>query len=508
MFLGVFVSAIGSGSKTFLLSIPFTFFVGLLFYRKLLKKGWPLLVILLVLAVAAGGVYFKKLGVNPVTLLKNALTAKTETFALSSLEFTNDGVKMTYNGKEFTITLSSENGVGGMQAFDEDGNRLTVNVPEESYYTIDDPALSGLKFYPAEATDGNGDTVSFMYMEYPGVGAVKFKKTDDGYTYITDALRPDKLYSAPSVIWTNNPRAISGRGFIWGRTIPLLPKYLVLGSGCDTFSVAFPNNDYFGLINSGYGTEAITKPHNIFLQLAVNEGVLALICFLIFVIGYIVSCFKTYWRADISGDVAPFGIAVCLAMIGYLFLGATVDSCVAVAPVFWVLIGAGYAVNRIYKESSGKAAAVEEVEVVHGDSKEAVKEGGKVKENAKVKVKVSVPADKNEKDSDVKVRGSDADSDSNEALKAASNDHNIKVSVPGIDLDKIKKEKEDIKNNEGNAASKIKIAGNVSGSGFDSSEAFNSDEDESSKGSDDTEHDTHKDYIEQLAEEAIKNQKQ
>ena len=65
----------------------------------------------------------------------------------------------------------------------------------------------------------------------------------------------------------------SGRGFIWSRTFPLLTKNFFLGAGPDNFVYIFPQDDYRGKINA-FGTQMpiVNKPHNWFLNTAINTG--------------------------------------------------------------------------------------------------------------------------------------------------------------------------------------------------------------------------------------------
>ena len=49
-----------------------------------------------------------------------------------------------------------------------------------------------------------------------------------------------------------------------------------------------------------------------------------------------------------------------LGVIGYLIAGISNDSCVTIAPIFWVLLGIGFAVNRINREAAKEKATAAE----------------------------------------------------------------------------------------------------------------------------------------------------
>ena len=140
------------------------------------------------------------------------------------------------------------------------------------------------------------------------------------------------------------------RGYIWARTLPLLKKYFLLGSGPDTFLLVFPNNDLVGLYNSGHVNEVITKPHCMYLQVGVQTGVPSLIALLVFFIWYLIDSFKLYWKHNYEGYLPKIGVAIFVSTIGYMILAITNDSCVATSPIFFALAGMGLGINYKLKK--------------------------------------------------------------------------------------------------------------------------------------------------------------
>nr|MCR5625131.1 O-antigen ligase family protein [Lachnospiraceae bacterium] len=141
------------------------------------------------------------------------------------------------------------------------------------------------------------------------------------------------------------------RGFIWARTIPLLKKYFFFGSGPDTFIIAFPNDDIVGLNNSGHINEIITKPHNMYLQIGTQTGVISLIALLVLYIWYIIDSLLIYWRNKYDNYMSIIGVGLMTAVIGYLISAITNDSCVAIAPIFYCVLGMGIGVNCYIKRN-------------------------------------------------------------------------------------------------------------------------------------------------------------
>ena len=176
-------------------------------------------------------------------------------------------------------------------------------------------------------------------------GSFVIINTEDGYKLYTGAGKTDDIYNAPAAVIKDHDAFASGRGYIWSRTFPVFFNHLLFGTGADTFTIAFPQNDYIGRLNGGFGNMIITKPHNMFLQIGVQSGGLALLCFLGVAIFYIVQTFRLFWKKELSGEIETFGAAISLGIIGYLSAGIFNDSCIALAPIYWVMLGVGYGIN-------------------------------------------------------------------------------------------------------------------------------------------------------------------
>ena len=105
-----------------------------------------------------------------------------------------------------------------------------------------------------------------------------------------------------------------------------------------------------------YDTPIMTvdKPHNMYLQIAFSDGLIALIAFLITAILYIVDSFKLYaLKAKYTASEA-LGAATTLSILGYLAAGMFNDSNISVAPIFWIIFGVGFALNYINKANKEK----------------------------------------------------------------------------------------------------------------------------------------------------------
>lgn len=138
----------------------------------------------------------------------------------------------------------------------------------------------------------------------------------------------------------------SNRGYIWSRTLPLLKNAILLGYGPDTFPIIFPQYDYIGKLKYyGIGGIFVDKAHNMYLQTAMNSGVVSLLAMLAIFGVYFISSMKVYLKEKFNSLLSHAGLACFAAFCGYAVSGLFNDSVISVAPVFWVLLGLGIGIN-------------------------------------------------------------------------------------------------------------------------------------------------------------------
>lgn len=148
----------------------------------------------------------------------------------------------------------------------------------------------------------------------------------------------------------------SKRIYIWSRSIPLLKRSGLFGYGPDTYPIIYPQNDYFGKFIS-YGTPYmfISKPHNMYLQMAINTGVVSLIGFLMVVLSYLFQSFKIHLSVEEKTEWEVLSLGIFVGIFSYLIAGLFNDSAVSIAPNFWMMLGLGIALNTfILKERKGR----------------------------------------------------------------------------------------------------------------------------------------------------------
>lgn len=141
----------------------------------------------------------------------------------------------------------------------------------------------------------------------------------------------------------------SSRGYIWSKSVPLLKDTLFLGYGPDTFSLVFPQNDTFGkTIAFGMGNMIVDKPHNMYVQIGVNTGVISMILFIIGIFIFFLDGIVKYRKSE-KLDVEKF---LWLGTLAYFVTALFNDSLISVAPIAWIYFGisAGLIYNQNCEE--------------------------------------------------------------------------------------------------------------------------------------------------------------
>ena len=132
----------------------------------------------------------------------------------------------------------------------------------------------------------------------------------------------------------------------------ILKDYIFVGSGADTFALVYPNGDFVDKYNNGYDNMIITRPHCMYLQIAVQSGVLSLICFLVFYIWYFISSLRLYYKQRLNNPLVAAGFGILLGTMGYMISALANDSTITVAPVYWGLLGIGIGINHRIRSSA------------------------------------------------------------------------------------------------------------------------------------------------------------
>ena len=280
-----------------------------------------------------------------VLIMQNGNGVLNQGKRLQKVETQEDQIKVIYKGNALYLSEFPKDAGVTYKIVDEDGNEpMLLWVPERGEMDSQDPRFSDLHF-KVYSKDERG----YIYFRYADV---IFRFTDElgtgKYEYISINGKPDELELAKTFINVGDS-LLNGRGYIWNRVIPMIAEKPILGTGPDTFLQVFPQDDYVARANLGYGffTEILTNAHSFYLQIALQNGLIVLICFMGLMAVYLKKSWKMYVHKDSYDEMDRMGAACFLGTIGYLLCGLVFASSVCTTPIFAVLVGTGIGIQKI-----------------------------------------------------------------------------------------------------------------------------------------------------------------
>lgn len=319
-------------------------FIPVVLYRKLWMHKFITLggIVAAVLVVAVMGSSYIMPAFEKLT---NQLFSKTEPYDLSRIHADETGVTFTYKGKDIIFRMEEVEPEywifaaydGNNEPLDIIGNTWVFTFAEEPYSDF------SVAYYPIadylSMSISLGDS-NWVFTNTTGSGTYQMLNYYSKWIDIADPERVAALDGTEHVF--------SGRGYIWSRSIPLLKQSAILGVGADSFIFEFPQLDYLGRSHSGYtDNQVFTKPHSLYLQMAIQYGIPAMLAFLVFFGMYFAEAFRIYSKKELDCFEAKAGLGIFIGMIVYMITGLTNDSMIVVSPIFWTLIAIGIVINKL-----------------------------------------------------------------------------------------------------------------------------------------------------------------
>ncbi len=346
--IAILVNLLGSQSRGGIIGVAFAAIMALIFLRKQIFRYWKVLIPVGVVCLALLVIMDFRSDHNNSNRIKQTIAetfGQPTTYPLNSI--VTDGNSLHIDYKESPITISYKNKKNFESLSIKDVNNQPIPYTyEDGVYTIMTVPYNTAQLHCM--IHQNEPYIKFISSDN---SQWAFALTDQGFKFLNPYGKLVDLNEVPATGFQGKERMGSARGYIWSRSIPMLKDAIFIGHGPDSYIFEFPQNDYVGKYNA-YQTQnmIVDKPHNIYLQIALNTGVLSLIAMLIFWGMYIVSCVKLYFRNALDDYLSITGIALFLGICGYLAAGIFNDGNVSVSPIYWGMIGLGFAVNTIVKK--------------------------------------------------------------------------------------------------------------------------------------------------------------
>lgn len=338
--LGLIICFIGSQSKTSLISLFISIIFLVIFFRKYIFRKSK--IVFTIIGAAVISIFLLIIISLPtITNLINQFThIEKTTPALTDIK-TEDELIISYKGNDLNVNFTNSDNSMSIALKDNNGTILPYNTDESGLLAVVDPRFSEINFSLVSFNN-----IFCIQFTIDGKNWVFTNQLGDNTFYFLNANgKFDKINSTDSNFFSGYEKFASGRGYIWSRTIPLLKDNIILGSGADSFMFTFPQQDYVNLYNYGFDNQLVTRPHNLYLQMGIQTGLLSLVAFLSFYIIYFIFSIKLYWKGDFKDYYYKAGVSIFIGTVSYMIAGITNDSTLTVAPVFWVLIGIGTSIN-------------------------------------------------------------------------------------------------------------------------------------------------------------------
>ena len=349
--IGMGISLLGSGSKTGIIIAAVMMIVVLVLHLRYILKYWYFALLGVIAVVACVFIGFKFNSVDLFQTFVDSIKPVKADYRLSNLYTDDNGVHFCYDDVEFIVVMDvSDLGIAVGAAL-EDGSEITVTEVTDgsAHFMLSHEKLPDI---PVTFMTYHNDIIC-MNISLDGEDWI-FTNQFGTYLYLNNSGKWDMIRTPETAVFTDYPAWITGRGEIWARSIPLLKDSLLLGCGPDSFVMAYPNDDYLTEHNTGIKTEFTTRPHNWYLQMGVQTGVVSLLLilagFVIFLVRGTSLCVKNALR-DEKTEGHAYVEAFFLGSVAFMLMGMINDSSIGVTPLFWCMFGIALAWMK--KDMSG-----------------------------------------------------------------------------------------------------------------------------------------------------------
>lgn len=339
---------LGSSARSgFVGLIFFLILLGVLFFPKLVKNKKAAFLTVLALVLIGGGLSVA-FGKNLFERIPTLLSEAGQLFSGSDIDYREEiplkELKVEKNHLHLNIEGKILNFDNDKKEFRDENENLIPYENKEGRILLSDPRYEAYSILVRTMEKNKDQTL--LAVQYESL--ILYFDISSRDILIADANgREVDFREADSIGFRGKERLGSARGYIWSRTLPLLLRSPVFGYGADSFLAVFPQGDLYAKL---YAYEDIwmlvDKPHNLYLNLALNFGLPALLAFLALILLQGKRIFGEYFRREKPMEMQDaFALACFMAVVGYLGAGFFNDSVLSVAPIFWVMLGLSIALT-------------------------------------------------------------------------------------------------------------------------------------------------------------------
>lgn len=334
-----------------------------------------------IIGAAAVVILVAGIGVSQTEFFKNTvnklLQGSEDTRNIASIVNLDKGLDVTLrNDEKFVLTPTYAEGQNvSFQAYDADNKEIPVEwSAEKGRFVLNDERFQMVTLGIANFNVDDQVYPGFRFYDTPNQIEWIFMYKDNEWQYYTPFGKFTKLHEVESFGFKDYQNIANRRGFIWSRTIPLMKKYWFKGIGPNAFIIAFPNDDFVGSKRVGGNTTLVDKPHNAFLQIYIQTGGISAIAYAGLWIFYICGSVRLFWRRKHFTDTEKIGFGLMIGIFSFAVAGLTNDTVVGSQNMYWILLGTGFAVNRVIQKNREAVRIEAEREAARQREKEQEKQ--------------------------------------------------------------------------------------------------------------------------------------
>lgn len=301
------------------------------------------------LLVLAGAGFFLAKSSFMETTINKILQGGEDTRNIASIVNKKEELRITLrNDTKFTLVPALDNaGNVSFTAYDADKQPVTIQYQaDQKCYTLADERFQMITLVSSKFNLENNIYPGFKFNDTPNSISWTFMYIDGQWKYYTPFGKLMKLHEVESFGFKNYQNIANRRGFIWSRTIPLMKDYWLTGIGPNAFIIAFPNDDFVGAKRVGDTSTLVDKPHNAFLQIYIQTGGISAIAYIGLWLLYVINGIRQFWRKRHYTDLEKAGLGLLIGIFSFAIAGITNDTIIGTQNIYWILLGAGYAINR------------------------------------------------------------------------------------------------------------------------------------------------------------------
>lgn len=307
--------------------------------KEVLTTGGILIAVVAIAAIVSAFITGNSIG----GLLTNANSATGEVveerFTINDIILKDNTVSLVGDDVILKIinmegSLSFSDGEGNDVAFQKDGGKY--DILQNGYEYLD------VYIAYSNATDANPAAKIFVDAGYNNT--IDFLILRDGS--ITGAGQQDAIIM--DINGNNIPESFkryygifTGRGYAWINSLPILKETILVGKGPGNFVYHFKQADYVGLLETHKNAKTlIDKPHNTYLQYAINLGIPGMMAFFGVIGISLWNAVKT-WKKMMKINETSYNLHIggIVAVFGFLIYSCVNDSMITVTPILCMLVG-------------------------------------------------------------------------------------------------------------------------------------------------------------------------